>query len=99
MDFWHEATFKIFQLDRWAIRDQGTLIAAAWKFGLQHQPTLPMEFNFIADYYTDHLEFDPEQGFTFDQGRHYIRPYFVHIYHGFGRQDWPVWQWVESTLH
>jgi len=97
LDYWHEASRRIFQRPDWRVRDQGTLVAATWKFGLQDAPTLPVEFNFIADYNSTHLALDKERGFRVRDGG-YVRPYFVHVYHEFGRRDWDVWRWLESIL-
>jgi hypothetical protein len=46
---WHRMTVSIFDDPAWKTRDQGTLAAAVWKFGLQSEPTLDPRFNFIVD--------------------------------------------------
>src|SRR5579862_6996129 len=49
MDLWNRYTRRIFSDPTWKTRDQGTLIAAAWKLGLQHLETLPSRFNTVVD--------------------------------------------------
>jgi len=92
---WHEMTFALVDEPGWALRDQGTLIAAAWSLGLERQPTLPVEFNYLADYQKPGLALDPERGFTVDH-RTWVRPFLVHVYHHWGDRDWPIWRWLES---
>jgi hypothetical protein len=80
----------------WETRDQGALVAAAWKLGLERQQNLPIEFNFIADYNQTKLRFDERRGFSFDGRQEVIQPFLVHIFHHFGDRSWPVWRWIES---
>ncbi len=96
LDSWHELTVRSFDLPRFKARDQGTLIAAAWRHGLQGQPTLPVEFNFLADYHKPGLRFDSAQGFSIDGRPGFVKPYLVHVYHHWGDRDWEVWRWLES---
>ena len=98
LDTWHELTLASFDLPRWKTRDQGTLIAAAWKHGLEDQATLPKEFNFLADYHKPGLHFDADRGFSFDGRAGFVRPYLVHVYHHWGDRDWAVWRWLESQI-
>jgi len=93
---WHEKTLSIFNEPRWKTRDQGTLIATAWEFGLQNNPLLPVEFNFIADY--QHRTMTYRGDFTFDinKKRGNIKPHFIHIYHHWGDPEWNVWRDVEA---
>ncbi|MBP9143614.1 MAG: hypothetical protein KBI44_03945 [Thermoanaerobaculia bacterium] len=98
LDSWHELTLASFELPRWKTRDQGTLIAAAWKHGLEDQATLPKEFNFLADYHKPGLHFDADRGFSFDGRAGFVRPYLVHVYHHWGDRDWAVWRWLESQI-
>jgi hypothetical protein len=48
LDTWHQFTMSIMHDYRWQTRDQGTLIATIWKYGIQDQATIPEEFNWIA---------------------------------------------------
>ncbi len=98
LDSWHELTLASFELPRWKTRDQGTLIAAAWKHGMQDQATLPREFNFLADYHKPGLHFDADDGFSFDGRAGFVRPYLVHVYHHWGDRDWAVWRWLENLI-
>jgi hypothetical protein len=96
LDSWHELTLRSFALPRWKTRDQGTLIAAAWRHGLEGQATLPKEFNFLADYHKPGLLFDAVRGFSFADRPGFVRPFFVHVYHHWGDRDWEVWRWLEG---
>jgi hypothetical protein len=49
LDTWHEFTRAIFQDPLWRTRDQGTLVATVWRYGLQNQETLDQKFNRIVD--------------------------------------------------
>ena len=49
LDTWHNFTRAIFDDPGWKTRDQGTLVATVWKFGLESQPTLDRKFNCIVD--------------------------------------------------
>jgi hypothetical protein len=96
LDSWHELARRSFELPRWKVRDQGTLIAAAWRHGLERQATLPKEFNFLADYHKPELMFDRERGFSFAGREGFVHPFLVHVYHHWGDRDWDVWRWLES---
>jgi len=98
MDAWHEKTMGIFEDEKWETRDQGTLAATVWEFGLQNQKRLPAEFNFLADYNRSALQFKEGSGFSLDDFQTVIHPNFLHIYHQFGNQEWDVWQYVESLI-
>lgn len=98
LEFWHQATLRIFTLPEWKTRDQGTLAATVWHFGLQHQPTLDVRYNYIADYsshnwkYLGNLQFDHERW-----GK--VSPCFIHIFHHFGDAAWKVWQDVDVNVN
>lgn len=98
LDRWHQHTMQIFDNPRWKTRDQGTLAATVWEMGLQHHPTLDKKWNFIADYYKHGLDFRENGEFT-DDGWHTTRcPAFVHIYHHFGDEQWPLWRFVKNKV-
>ena len=99
METWHKYTLSVFKDPKWMDRDQGTLIATAWKLGLQNNPTLPIEMNFLADYFSENLEY--KGNFTFDlkPGIEKIQPRFLHIYHHFGDESWDLWNDVVSLNH
>lgn len=99
LDAWHNKTMHIFNLKEWKVRDQGTLIATAWEFGLENHPTLPKKFNFIADYNNNGVQINTQTGYITDDGfitQH--NPALVHVYHHWGNQTWPIWQWIETKL-
>ena len=95
---WHTMTQKIFEDPCWSERDQGTLVAAAWKFGLQDQPLLPIEYNFLADYYAPQQRYRGNLEFDIVGKKSNVRPYFMHVYHHFGDGDWELWQDIERLL-
>lgn len=99
LDAWHNKTMHIFTLSNWKVRDQGTLIATAWEFGLANHPTLSKRFNFIADYNNNGVQINTETNHITDDG--FITKYepaFVHVYHHWGNKSWPIWQWIETKL-
>ena len=98
LDTWHQKTMAIFEDPEWKTRDQGTLIATVWELGLQDHPTLPIAFNFLADYYHPTLKFNPQRGFQLPGYDLPIQPLFTHVYHHWGDKTWAVWRWIES-LH
>jgi hypothetical protein len=98
LNTWHQYTMAIFNKELWKTRDQGTLAATMLKYGLQNQKTLPLEFNFIADYYDPIITFNISKGFTNDNYKRIIKPRLIHIYHEFGNKNWDIWQGVEHIL-
>jgi hypothetical protein len=96
MEQWHEWTLAIFNDPKWKTRDQGTLIATVWKYGLENHPTLPVEYNFIADYYHSRILYNGDLSFQFRNARESIRPLFIHIYHHFGDTNWSLWLDIEA---
>jgi hypothetical protein len=97
LNAWHEKTMKIFSLPGWKTRDQGTLIATAWEFGLQDHPTLNRKFNLIADYLHRDIEHRGDLRFYLKPAKEEIQPYFVHVYHHWADKRWDVWQAVEKA--
>lgn len=98
LNAWHQKTMHIFTLPNWKTRDQGTLIATAWEFGLNNQhPTLLKKWNFIADYNNIGVKINTQSGYITDDG--FISSYmpaFVHVYHHWGNKEWNIWQWIEN---
>lgn len=94
---WHNMTLQIFELPEWKTRDQGTLIATAWKHQLENHPVLPHEYNFIVDY--GHQKRIHKGNLLFDilEVKKNIYPHFIHVYHHWGDPHWDVWQEIEST--
>jgi len=99
LDAWFNKTMQIFTLPNWKTRDQGTLIATAWEFGLSKHPTLSKQWNFIADYYNNGLMLDAEKGLITDDGfKTSYTPVFMHVYHNWGKKDWNIWQWIIGKI-
>ena len=99
LEAWHQKTLDIFTDPKWKTRDQGTLIATAWQFGLQSAPLLSKKYNFIADITSTRLMLDKANNQISDDAflTRYT-PAFIHIYHSFGQKGWDVWDWVSSKL-
>jgi hypothetical protein len=98
LDKWHNATMEIFQDKAWKTRDQGTLAATVWHFGLQDHPTLPIAFNLIADYNNKSIEYRGSLTFQIGSSKKIIKPHFVHVYHHWGDTQWDVWQDVAKHI-
>ncbi|KGE86138.1 MAG: hypothetical protein ACE362_03860 [Phaeodactylibacter xiamenensis] len=96
LEQWHAWTLEIFHDPKWKTRDQGTLIATVWKYGLENHSTLPIEYNFIADYYHPRIQYNGDLSFRFRGSPDCIRPFLLHIYHHFGDTSWPLWLDVED---
>lgn len=97
MQSWFDKTMEIFTYPEWMTRDQGTLIATVWQFGLQNNPLLSSKFNFIADYHSSQIMMDGEGNFTDDAFKTKLRPALIHIYHNFGKRGWDIWDYVEEV--
>jgi hypothetical protein len=98
LERWHQLTLKTFELQSWKTRDQGTLIATVWDFGLQNHQVLDKKWNFLADNNNPMLNFNHEGFFTENawQTKHKVN--FVHVYHHFGDKSWDLWNYIESIL-
>ena len=97
LEAWHSKTVEIFKNKKWKTRDQGTLIATAWEFGLQNHPTLSKEWNFIADFHNNKLALSQKSNtITDDLFQTSYQPKFIHIFHEWGNENWEVWKWVKS---
>jgi len=91
MDTWHKYTMDAMQDPQWQTRDQGTLAATVWKYNLQDQKRLPITYNFIADYFDAQLSYSEEHGYQNGYSSTPVHPYFIHVYHEFGRKGWDIW--------
>lgn len=98
LQHWHTETLKAFDDPYWKTRDQGTLAATVWLFGLQSQPTLPIRYNFIADYNSEKLKYLGGFKFAFTGYEEVTAPCFVHIYHHWGDTDWDLWNDVKVLI-
>ena len=99
LETWHNFTLSTFNDVRWKTRDQGTLAATAWKFGIQNMKTLLSEFNFLADFYKPEVSYKNDFGFTTDNFKTTFHPSLIHIYHHFGDQNWNIWQYIEDLYN
>jgi hypothetical protein len=102
MERWHSYTMQSFRDPYWQTRDQGTLIATAWKMGLQNQPTLPAQFNLIVDpldrlYEWQRADVQPAQfqvnrAYSLDGAGCLPRPALIHLINGgVGQVGWKNW--------
>lgn len=98
LDYWHNATLEIFADPEWKTRDQGTLIATVWKFGLQDHPTLDEKWNFICDYNNALFGFRAEDKTLTKDQKTYVRPEFAHVYHHYGDRTWDFWNWITEDI-
>lgn len=94
LEFWHKETLRIFSDPKWRTRDQGTLAASAWKFGLQQTACLDKGYNYIIDDHKPGLGFDIGKGFTRDHGASWDKPFMIHVYHRFGDESWDLWKQI-----
>jgi hypothetical protein len=53
---WHDYTLLALDDPYWEVRDQGTLVAAAWRAGLASHETIPRRFNRVVDRFRGHHE-------------------------------------------
>lgn len=95
MHYWHQLTMhetvggNIKPYD-----DQGTLIASAFKFGIQDAPPLPVKYNFITDFDNPQVKFDQSKGYTYNNFKTIFHPGFLHVYNHWGDDSWSIWQSV-----
>jgi hypothetical protein len=96
LNFWHQITIREFRNPETKTRDQGTLAVSVWKFNLQESKTLPVNFNFITEFENSDIEYRKDSGFTKDGFKTTFKPYFLHIYHEWGRSGWSIWDYVSE---
>jgi hypothetical protein len=110
MDTWHRYVRAVFKDPYWRTRDQGALIATAWKHGLQDQPVLPRAYNYIVDAMrgfgdAERRSLSPsdyrvDESYSLDPGSALPRPHFLHfINRSIGARGWKNWDQVEALLH
>lgn len=99
MQMWHEFTMQIFDNPNWKSRDQGTLIATAWKLGLQDQRCLPHPYNFIIDLYNNDLCFSKKEGYSLHDSKEKLQPYFLHLLNNdLSREGWNMATDLENMI-
>ncbi|MGM0650066.1 MAG: hypothetical protein ACQES1_06105, partial [Bacteroidota bacterium] len=94
LSYWHRLTVKGFEDKKTKTRDQIMLAVTAWKFGLQHNKTLPKKYNFIAEHDNTNIDSETNMVFTDNNRENLIKPIFLHIYHHWGDKSWHIWQYV-----
>lgn len=98
LEKWHQLTLATFEMKNWKTRDQGTLIAAIWDQKLPNHPVLAPKWNFLADFQNINLDFNQDGSFTLDQWKSSVKPVLIHVYHHFGDEKWPMWNYIKSIL-
>jgi hypothetical protein len=58
LNTWHTFTKAVFADEGWFPRDQGALIAAAWKHGLKNHSRLPVSYNWIVKHNEELMQCD-----------------------------------------
>lgn len=97
MESWHTLTNEIFNDPYWKTRDQGTLIANVWKFGLQNHACLPIKYNLLANYKDPTLSAKIKNNqIIATKNHHTISPAFIHVYNGLYRNNWDIWDCIEK---
>ena len=95
LDYWHEKTIAEFANPYTKTRDQGTLALTVWKFGLQNHPTLPVEYNWIAEFADANIDYNADKGYTRDGFKTISHPILMHIYHHWDDESWSIWRSVK----
>lgn len=98
LEDWHQATLAIFENENWKTRDQGALAYIVWKHCLQQHSTLPIKYNFIADYQSKTAKYLGNFCFAFGKKNESVAPILIHIYHHWGDESWKVWRDVKSNV-
>ena len=97
MNYWHKITLEeSFKGKIQYYDDQATLVASAFKFETANSSSLPLMFNFIADYNSKRTKWSSELGYTYNDFKTTFTPAFIHIYHNWGDEKWDIWQ---SVIH
>ncbi|HLP50937.1 MAG TPA: hypothetical protein VK154_08635 [Chitinophagales bacterium] len=91
LEEWHNKTLAVFKDKRATTRDQGTLVATVWQYGLQNHYTLPLKFNFIADYEVHKEKYLGNLQFKIGAAGENIAPVFIHVYKHWGDTSWNMW--------
>lgn len=108
LDTWHTYTREIFDDPVWKTRDQGTLVATVWRYGLQDQMTLPPKYNYIVDGMNglpDEMRasakpatYQIDESYSLDAASPRLHPYFLHFINGTGKSGWRNWDEAEAKL-
>ncbi len=95
---WFNYTMEIFKDSAWKTRDQGTLIATVWKFGLENHPTLDKKWNLIADYHNPYLNWTENNQIQLGP-KEVIKANLIHVYHHFGDKKWGFWNQLMKQVN
>ncbi len=95
---WFNYTMEIFKDSDWKTRDQGTLIATVWKFGLENHPTLDKKWNLIADYHNPYLNWTDNNKIQLSSNE-IIQANLIHVYHHFGDEEWFFWNQLMEKVN
>lgn len=109
LNCWTEFTRMTFDNPAWQTRDQGTLIAAAWKLKLQKTPTLDRKFNFIVDCYLNvpqterasvrNSDLAYHDSYSLRKHKSKESPLFLHFINGgVMKRGWKNWDEAEKRL-
>jgi hypothetical protein len=109
LDTWYEYTREILADSGWKTRDQGTLIAAVWRHGLENQPPLPSVYNYIVDPMHEvkesrraslrPSEYQVDNQYSLEGTSELPRPHFLHfINKSLGARGWKNWDEAENRL-
>jgi hypothetical protein len=98
LNYWHEQTIKEFSNPYTKTRDQGTLALSVWKFGLQNQPNIPQEYNWITEYANNDIAWDKAKGYTRDGFKTTFYPNLLHVYHEWGNKEWSIWNSIHFLM-
>lgn len=109
LDCWNQFTRTTLANPLWQTRDQGTLVAAAWKLGLQKTPTLDRKFNYIVDCYRDippakrasaqNADLFRDESYSLRKHKTKPTPVFLHLINGGTmRRGWKNWDDAERRL-
>lgn len=96
LETWHTHCMAIFKLSDWKTRDQATLGLTWREMGLNKTAYLPVEYNYIIDYFCDNVAYEPDKGFSKDGFKSCYQPIFVHVFHHFGDTTWALWNTLLS---
>jgi hypothetical protein len=109
LDTWHAFTRAVFEDPFWKTRDQGTLIATVWKYGLERQATLDPAFNYIVDPMRQASEstragmqpdaYSVDHSYSLTGEPALARPFFLHFINGaVGAAGWKNWDDAVALL-
>ena len=94
---WHSLCVEEFKNNLTKTRDQLSLIVTVWDFKLENNSTLPSKYNWLAGYKNNRVAFDRNKGYTRDSFATIENPVFLHVYDGWSKTGWSVWDAIIET--